>query len=110
MLLEDDLPMSPAHGRKGFFLHFTWLRDEAGLLKALPHMERVLHKFNAKPHLGKLFVLSGRRFEELYGDDLLTLRALLKKLDPKGKFRNNFMDKYIFNEDQATVRRQLAKL
>lgn len=82
MLYPDDLPMSPAKNCKGFFLHFTWTRDQEALLKAIPHMEQVLHKYNSKPHFGKVFILSGKRFEELYGDDLLTLRALLKKYDP----------------------------
>ena len=66
-------------------------------------MEPVLHKFGSKPHLGKVFLLNGKRFEELYGEDLLVLREILKKFDPKGKFRNNYMDKYIFNEESKTV-------
>lgn len=66
------------------------------MLAAIPHIEKVLAKYNVKPHLGKIFKMSGPRFDELYGEDLNMLRCLLMKHDPEGKFRNNFMDNYIF--------------
>ena len=57
-----------------------------------------------------MFILSGKRFEELYGDDLINLRKILTENDPTGKFRNNYMDKYIFNDDPDKLARPLAKL
>ena len=48
----------------------------------MPLIEQVMNKFNAKPHLGKLFILSGKRLHNYYGEDLLRLKALAKKHDP----------------------------
>ena len=56
----------------------------------------MLEKFNVKPHIGKLFKLSGDRFEKLYGKDLEILRSIITHHDPQGKFRNEFMDEYIY--------------
>ena len=89
--------MSPAKGTGDFIgIHFTWHRKFHQILKVLPKIEETLQKFNVKPHLGKLFKLSGERFETLYGKDLQILRSLVDFHDPQGKFRNEFMDEYIY--------------
>ncbi|XP_066928285.1 alditol oxidase-like [Clytia hemisphaerica] len=96
MVLEDNLPMSPAKHQTCIGIHFTWWREHDKILSVLPLIESTLSKFNVKPHFGKLFQMSGPKFENLYGSDLDKLRALCYKHDPTGKFRNNFMEKYIF--------------
>ena len=71
MCKGDDIPMSPAKGSGDYIgIHFTWHRKFQQILNALPKIEKTLQKFNVKPHLGKLFKLSGERFETLYGKDL----------------------------------------
>ena len=93
--------MSPAKGTSAHIgIHFTWYRKHAQIVAVLPKIEATLHKFNVKPHVGKLFGMSGSRFEELYGKDLSILRSLITLHDPQGKFRNEFMDKYIFNNSR----------
>lgn len=97
MCAPDDIPMSPAKGSTAYIgIHFTWYRKHAQIVAALPKIEKALERFNVKPHLGKLFGLSGERFEALYGRDLEILRSLITFHDPTGKFRNEYMDKYIF--------------
>lgn len=96
MCAADNMPMSPAKGRTCIGLHFTWYRKQEEVLAVIPLIEKTLSKYNVKPHLGKMFVMSGPRFDELYGEDLDMLRCLIVKHDPEGKFRNNFMNEYIF--------------
>ena len=63
----DGIPMSPAKHHSGFFIHFTWLKEPQLLTdRALPIIESTLRKYDAMPHLGKLFCMSGYRFEQLY--------------------------------------------
>jgi xylitol oxidase len=97
MVAPDDIPMSQAKGTSPMIgIHTTWYRKHAQIVAALPKIEKALEKFNVKPHFGKLFCLSGERFEALYGQDLEILRSLITFHDPTGKFRNEWMDKYIF--------------
>ena len=97
--------MSPAKGEGltvGF--HFTWYHKHDELLRVLPILEKALAPFMALPHQGKMFVLSGQYYERAYKDDLVKLRNMIVQHDPKGKFRNEFIDKYIFGKNE------LAKL
>jgi xylitol oxidase len=95
----NDIPMSPARGKGPFItIHFSWKTenyDEVG--KVLLLVEDILAPFDVKSHPGKLFILSGDRYEQLYGNELQELRYLITKVDPSGKFKNDFSDKNIFN-------------
>ncbi len=91
--------MSPAKGNEDFIgIHFTWKHMFKEIVEILPILEDSLDKFNAKPHFGKLFEMSGNKFEKLFGDDLVELRTLISLKDPCGKFSNEFTEKYIFNK------------
>ena len=106
MCAGDDIPMSPARGNQAFIgIHFTWYRKYEEVLKVIPEIEGVLDKYKIKPHVGKIFVLSGPKFEELFGNELLSIRSLIQQHDPKRKFANDWTDKYIFNQNT-----QLAKM
>ena len=92
--------MSPAHGDAGsqfIGIHFTWFKKHDEIVVACTKMEKVMAAFNAKPHVGKLFVMSGPAFQNLYGDDLVSLRKLVNKHDPLGKFSNEYIQQYLFN-------------
>lgn len=104
MVKADNIPMSPAKGQKDHIgIHFTWWRKHDEIVKVLPYVEKILTPFNVKPHYGKIFELSGKKFNELFsGKDLNLLRAMILHLDPKGKFRNDFIDKYIFDNLKIT--------
>jgi xylitol oxidase len=86
----DDLWMSPNYSRPSLGLHFTWKPDWDAVREILPEIEERLAPFDARPHWGKLFTMSGPRIVSLYErfDDFRRLRS---KYDPKGKFLNEFL-------------------
>jgi xylitol oxidase len=56
----------------------------------LPQIEAKLEKFGARPHWGKLFAVDPAKLQARY-PKLAEFKALLKQLDPSGKFRNQFL-------------------
>ncbi|MDQ3250210.1 MAG: FAD-binding protein, partial [Chloroflexota bacterium] len=63
--------------------------------KLLPLIETHLAPYAARPHWGKLFTMSPAHLQALY-PKLADFQTLLRTYDPAGKFRNAFLDKYIF--------------
>jgi xylitol oxidase len=96
MIAADDIPMSPGKGTDVVAIHWTWFRRPEEIAAVLPQIEDVLEPFNAKPHFGKLFGLDAATMAKLYGDDLETLKGLIERYDPSGKFRNQFVQHYLF--------------
>ncbi len=93
---SDELWLSPSGGRDTAAFHFTWLPHQAEVEAALAQLERALTPFDARPHWGKLFVADAARLAEVY-PRLPRLRALAEQWDPAGKFRNAFLDRYVFS-------------
>jgi xylitol oxidase len=91
----DSLWMSPSYQQAIAGLHFSWRKNWPVVQKFLPVLEEALAPFNARPHWGKIFIMSAARLEALY-PRMADFRALLQRYDPMGKFRNPFLDKYIF--------------
>ena len=91
----DDLWMSPFYERDCVSLHFTWKPDWVGVQRVLPMLEAALAPIDARPHWGKLFTMDPTRVRALY-PRLDDFRALVAELDPLGKFRNAFLDRYVF--------------
>ncbi len=91
----DLLWLSPCYGQAGVGLHFTWLKDWPAVSRLLPVIEAALAPFEARPHWGKLFTLPPERLQPLYAR-LPDFRRLLAQFDPAGKFRNDFLDTYLF--------------
>lgn len=91
----DDLWLSGSYSRDTLGLHFTWRPDEPEVRKLLPRVEAALRPFAPRPHWGKLFTMDkaeiATRFPRL-GD----FRALARRYDPQGKFRNTFLDETLF--------------
>ena len=94
-IAADDLWMSPCYKQASVAIHFTWKQDWAAVGALLPIIEQVLAPFNARPHWGKLFTMSPASLAALYAQ-LPAFRKVAAKYDPRGKFRNAFLDKYIF--------------
>ncbi len=90
----DDLWLSTAYDRDIVGLHFTWHRDQPAVERLLPAIEEALAPFDARPHWGKLFTMEAARVRSLY-PKLPDFRALLARYDPAGKFRNEFLARYI---------------
>jgi xylitol oxidase len=55
-----------------------------------------LAQFHARPHWGKLFTTSPADLKSIY-KKMPEFIALSSKYDPRGKFRNEFLSKNIFN-------------
>jgi xylitol oxidase len=90
----DDLWMSPCYKTKCVALHTTWKQEES-VMKLLPLVEQQLAPFNPVPHWGKLFTLAPSLIQ-LRFDKLNDFKQLMHQYDPKGKFRNEFLDKNLF--------------
>lgn len=88
-IAADDLWMSGNYGRDGVGLHFTWLRDQAGVEAILPEIEAALAPFDARPHWGKVFTAQADVISQLYAR-FEDFRALVMQHDPTAKFGNEF--------------------
>ena len=94
-IAADNLWMSPCYKQACVAIHFTWKADWNGVRRVLPLIEGQLEPFNARPHWGKLFTISAQHLQSLYAK-LPDFQELLQYYDPQGKFRNTFLDQYIF--------------
>ena len=89
----DDLWLSTAYGHATVAFHFTWVNDEAAVFPVLAAIEEHLAPFGARPHWGKLFSTEPSTVRGLY-EHAADFEALIQRLDPHGKFRNAFVDRY----------------
>jgi alditol oxidase len=90
----DDLWMSPCYRRPCVTIHFTWRQDWAAVSKLLPVIEKELSPFHARPHWGKLFTTSPSELKRVHAK-MPEFIELIKKYDPQGKFRNEYLNKNI---------------
>jgi len=81
-------------GTGGFFPIFS-AQGFATKIKLTIPIEAQLAPFDARPHWGKLFTMAPARLHSLY-QKLPDFQRLLTSYDPQGKFRNPFLDTYIF--------------
>lgn len=91
----DDLWMSTCYGQPSVAIHFTWKQDWPAVRRLLPVIEKELSPFQPRPHWGKLFTLSPAEVQSRY-DKLADFIQLAAKYDPKGKFRNDFLNTKLF--------------
>ncbi|HTQ26717.1 MAG TPA: D-arabinono-1,4-lactone oxidase [Puia sp.] len=91
----DRFWMSPCYERPSTTIHFTWKPDWPGVRRVLPLIEEQLAPFHARPHWGKLFTVSPKTLSARY-PKLADFRKMAEQMDPSGKFRNAFLDNYIF--------------
>jgi xylitol oxidase len=90
----DELWLSSAQGTDAVGLHFTWFRDQAGVEAVLPAVEDALFPLGARPHWGKVYVDRDSVVPSLY-PRLADFRELAAAYDPKGVFRNAFVDRLL---------------
>jgi xylitol oxidase len=86
----DEQWLSPSYGRDTVAAHFTWVADTAAVLPVVRRLEEALRPFEARPHWGKVFSTPATEFRRLY-PRLDDFRALVRELDPAGKFTNAFV-------------------
>lgn len=99
-IARDRLWLSPCYERDTIGIHFTWRKDKPAVRRLLPEIEAALEPYQARPHWAKLFAMSPKQVQSLY-ERLSDFRALAAELDPRGKFRNPFVDEYIFKDSLA---------
>ena len=92
---SDDLWLSGAYQRETVGFHFTWKKSDT-LVDFLPRIEEILGKHHGRPHWAKLFSVRSDELSARY-PKYSDFEALLKKYDPKQKFRNKFIDQYFLN-------------
>jgi xylitol oxidase len=90
----DELWLSPAHHRATACVHFTWKQEPEAVEALLPEVEAVLAPFAARPHWGKVHTFSRDALEPHY-PQMADFRALRARMDPKGKFANEYVDRLI---------------
>jgi xylitol oxidase len=95
-IAADNLWMSPCYEQPCVTIHFTWKQDWPAVSKLLPVIEKELTPFNARPHWGKLFTTKPAELKSIY-KKLPDFIQLSEKYDPKGKFRNQFLNMNIFS-------------
>ena len=94
-IAADDLWMSPAYHRDSVAIHFTWKPEWPAVRALLPVIEKELAPFQPRPHWGKLFTISPAQLHSSY-EKLPEFVELTRRYDPKGKFRNDFLNRNIF--------------
>ena len=94
-IAADDLWMSPFYQQDSVALHFTWVNDWPSVKDLLPQLEESLAAAGSTSPLGQAIydassTVTGA-LSEAFG-----VSALLRSFDPDGKFRNAFLETYIF--------------
>jgi xylitol oxidase len=93
-IAADDLWLSPSQGRDTVALHFTWIPDEQAAMPVLEQIEQKLLPLGARPHWGKVFAADAAVLRDGY-PMVPDFTELTTKYDPDGKFRNDYLEKYL---------------
>jgi xylitol oxidase len=91
----DDLWMSPFSRGPSVAFHFSFEKQWPAVRRLLVGLEAALAPFSPLPHWGKLFALPAATIRAGY-PKLAAFRDLLATHDPGGKFRNAYVDRYVF--------------
>ena len=94
-IAADDFWMSPCYKAPRVTIHFTLKPDWPAVQNLLPIIERELAPYDARPHWGKLFTMSPATLQAKY-EKLSDFVDQCTRYDPKGKFRNEFLNRNIF--------------
>ena len=93
-IASDSLWLSPQYAQDTVSIHFTWRRQQRAVERAVAEVERALEPFGARPHWGKLFLADARTIAPLY-ERLPDFRELCERLDPRGAFRNSWLERRV---------------
>jgi xylitol oxidase len=95
-IAADTFWMSPCRNQDSVAIHFTWKQEWDAVSKLLPQIEKVLAPFGPRPHWGKIFTMPSPVLESRY-EMLSEFKKLTAHYDPKGKFRNDFLDRKLYS-------------
>jgi alditol oxidase len=96
-IAEDNLWMSPCYKQTSVAIHFTWKPETEAVTRLLPQIEKALEPFHPKPHWGKVFVMPADTLASRY-EKMDEFKKLVAAYDPKGKFRNQFLDRNLYGQ------------
>jgi xylitol oxidase len=91
----DDLWLSPQYEADTLGIHFTWVREPEAVERAARLVESALAPFEPRPHWGKVFFTGRDELAERY-PQLADFTRLAETLDPRGAFRNPWLEERIF--------------
>jgi xylitol oxidase len=91
----DEFWMSPHYRRPSFAISFVWSCNVKSAIKTLLHIERALMPFAPRPNWGSLFISFGPEIP-LSLPSSAKYRSLLVSLDPTGKFRSHYVNRFVF--------------
>jgi xylitol oxidase len=94
-IAADKLWMSPCYERPSVAIHFTWKPEWDAVRALLPVIEKELAPYAVRPHWGKLFTVEPAQLRSRY-ERLADFKNLLKQHDPRGKFRNEFVNGILY--------------
>ena len=94
-IAADDLWMSPFYKEPCVAFHFSFEKDWPAVRPLLVGMEEALAPFRPRPHWGKLFAMPPSAIQRRY-QRLPDFRDLCATYDPGGKFRNKYVETYVF--------------
>ena len=90
---EDDIPLSPAHGRESGWIavhQYVGAPYEA----YFQGVEQIMNDYAGRPHWGKMHFQSSITLAHRY-PQWDTFRAVRSRLDPAGTFRNIYLDRVL---------------
>ena len=90
----DRLWLSPQYGQDTVGIHFTWKREPELVSRLIGAIEVALAPFAARPHWGKLFHTGAATIADRY-ERLPDFRRLAERLDPRGAFRNDWLERHV---------------
>ncbi len=90
----DRLWMSPQYDRDTVGIHFTWKRDPETVGRLAAAVEVALAPFAPRPHWGKFFLAGAATTADRY-ERLEDFRGLAGRLDPRGAFRNDWLERHV---------------
>jgi alditol oxidase len=96
-IAADELWMSPQYRQPSAALHFTWTREPEAVARVLVDLEAALAPFGARPHWGKAFRATATDIAPLY-ERLPDFARLAQRLDPRGAFRNDWLERHVLAE------------
>src|ERR1700723_225562 len=94
-IAADELWMSTCYRQPSVTIQFTWKPDWPAVRRLLPVLEQELSPFAPRPHWGKLVTTPPAELKSIY-EKMADFIQLAAKYDPKGKFRNDFLNTYVF--------------
>jgi len=93
----DTLWLSASYGQDVLGIHFTWNKEQEAVHRLTGEIEERLLPLGGRPHWGKVMHARAQRLAALY-PRMNEFRALVRRADPGGKFRNAFLDRHVFGD------------